>query len=85
MDSIWSEAYRLANRVFLGVFDVGKVCIPVVLLFIADHGQHLGHGMVYVFDAAVPTRVVGACREFVYIHKFVDGRCTLCAELESVV
>ena len=35
---IGSEACRRANGVITGVFDVGKVFIPVVLVFVADHG-----------------------------------------------
>ena len=63
-----------------------EVCIPVILVFVADHGQHLCHGVVYVFDAAVTTRrVVGACREFVYTTEFVDGCRELRAELKAVI
>ena len=82
---IRSEGCRHANGVVIGVFDVGKVCIPVILVFVADHGYHLCHDVVYTFDAAVPARVVGVCREFVYTQMFVDGCRKLCAELESVV
>ena len=82
---IGSEACCCANGVIIGIFDVGKMCVPVVLVFVADHGQHLCHGVVYAFDTAVPARVVGARREFVYTQKFVDSCCQLCAELESVV
>ena len=82
---IGSESCCRANEVIVGIFDVGKVCVPVVLVFVADHGQHLCHGVVYTFDTAVSARVVGARREFVYTQKFVDSCCKLCAELESVV
>ena len=64
---------------------MGQVCAPVVLVFVADHGQYLCHGVVYTFDTTVSARVVSARREFVYTQKFVDGCCKLCAELESVV
>ena len=79
------EACRGANRVIVGVFDVGEVCIPVILVFVADPSQHLYHGLVYAFDTPVTARVVGACREFVYTQEFVDGCRDLCAELKSVV
>ena len=82
---IGSEACRGANRVIVGIFDVMEVCIPVILVSVADHDQHLCHGVVYAFDTPVTVRVVGACREFVYTQEFVNGCRELCAELESVV
>ena len=85
MHFIGSEACRRANGVIIGVFDVGKVCIPVILVFVADHGEHLRHVVVYAFNATVPARVAGACRELVCVQTFVDGCPKLCAELESVV
>ena len=42
-----------------------NVRIPVMLVFVADHGLYFCHGVVDTFDAAVTTRGVGACREFV--------------------
>ena len=81
---IGSEACRGANRFVVGVFDVTEVCIPVILVFVADHGQRLCHGVTYAFDSPLPARVVGACREFVYTQEFVDGCRDLCAELKSV-
>ena len=82
---VGSEACRGANRVIVDVFDVREVCIPVILVFVADPSQHLYHGVVYAFDTPVTARVVGACREFVDTQEFVDGCCELCAELKSVV
>ena len=82
---IGSKAFRRANEGVVGVCDVGKVCIPVILVFVADHSQHLRHAVIYTFDAAVTARVVGACREFVHTEKFVDGCRKLCTELEYVV
>ena len=35
---IGSEACRRANGVIIGVFDVGKVSTPVVLVSVADQG-----------------------------------------------
>ena len=43
-----------------------KVCIPVMLVFVAKHNFYFYHGVVDKFDAAVTTRGVGGCREFVY-------------------
>ena len=62
MHFIGSEACRRVDRVIVGVLNVRKVCIPVILVFVAYHDQHLHHGVVYAFDFPVTTRVVGACR-----------------------
>ena len=35
-----------------------KQLVPVVLLFVALHGKHLGHGVVDVLDATISTGVV---------------------------
>ena len=85
MHFVGSESCRGADRVIEGVFNVREVYIPAILVFVADHGQHLHHGVVYAFDAPVTTRVVGACREFVYTKEFVDGCRELRAELKAVV
>ena len=85
MHFVGSETCRGTDRVIVGVFNVREVYIPVILVFVAEHGQHLRHGMVYAFDTPVTTRVVGACREFVHTKEFVDGCCELRAELKAVV
>ena len=66
---IGSEACRRASGVIVGVFNVENVCIPVVLVFIANHGLYFCHGVVDTFDAAVTTREVGACSKFVYTEE----------------
>ena len=38
MDFIGGEARGGANRVVIGVFDMGETDVPVVLVFITDHG-----------------------------------------------
>ena len=38
MDFIGGKARGSANRVVIGVFDAGKMDVPVVLVFVADHG-----------------------------------------------
>ena len=77
---IGSEACRGANRFIVGVFDVREVCIPVILVFVADHGQRLCHGVIYAFDSPLPARVVGACREFVYTPRSLETAVAICAQ-----
>ena len=38
MHLIGDEICQCANRVIIGVFDVGEVCISVYLVFVADYG-----------------------------------------------
>ena len=38
MDLIKGKARGGANGVVIGVFDVGKMDVPVVLVFVTDHG-----------------------------------------------
>ena len=38
MDFIGGEVRGCANRVVIGVFDMGEMDVPVVLVFITDHG-----------------------------------------------
>ena len=38
MDFIGGKARGSANGVVIGVFDLGKMDAPVVLVFVADHG-----------------------------------------------
>lgn len=40
---------------------VGEVYISVVLALIHNHCEHLRHGVVSAFDAAIATEAVGAC------------------------
>ena len=55
-----------ANRVVIGVFDVGKMDVPVVLVLVADHGYHLCHSVVDTFHTFISTGVIGARRELMY-------------------
>ena len=63
---IGGKARGGANGVVIGVFDVGKVGLPVVLVFVTDHGYHLGHNVVDTFHASVSTGVMGARCELMY-------------------
>ena len=85
MDFVRGEARGRADGVVVGVFDMKKVDVPVVLMFATNHGEHLCHCMVNAFDAAVTARVVGAGREFANAKKLIYGSCQLGTELRSIV
>lgn len=50
MDFIRGKVHGCADRVVSSIFDIGEVNVPVVLMFVADHGKHLRHGVVDKFN-----------------------------------
>ena len=58
--------------------------VPVVLVFVTDHGKHLCHGVVYSFNATVSPWVVGAGGEYL-LPSSLYGCCELDAKLRSVI
>ena len=88
---IGSEACRHASGVIVGVFDVENMCIPVMLVFVANHGLYFCYGVADTVDAAVTTRGVGAGREYVDtegkgVHPSHFGvRCTPMTSIFAIV
>ena len=68
-----------------------KVCILVMLVFVANHGLYFCHGVVDTFDTAVTSRGVAAFREFVDtegkdVHPSHFGvRCKLMTSIFSMM
>ena len=62
-----------------------------MLVFVANHGLYFCHGVIDTFDAAVTTRGVSACREFVHtewkgVHPSYFGvRCKPMASIVAMV
>ena len=61
----------------VGQRDLRQQKTPVVLLFVADHGEHLGQAMVDPPDAAVGTGVVGAGIDLIAITRRVIEVATI--------
>ena len=74
-----------ADGVVVRALDVWQLNIPVSLLFVADHGEHEGHGMVNTRDTAVGTRVVGTGGNLIDAEAVVEGEGEFGPKLESVV
>ena len=55
---IGGQACRGANRVVVGENNMREMNVPVVLLLVDDHRQHLGHGVVNTLRPSVTARVV---------------------------
>ena len=64
VDFVRGEARGCADGVVVRKFDMREVDVPVGLVFVANHGKHMCHSMVYAFNAAVAAGVVGAGGEF---------------------
>ena len=64
----------------LGVWELN---IPVRLLFVDDHDEHEGYGVVDALDTAVGARVVGAGGNLIYAEAVVEGEGKLGAKPES--
>ena len=57
------------------------VQIPVVLSFIDDHSQHLGHSMFHPLNASVTVWVIEACGKLAHSHN--KSWYTACESLEQ--
>ena len=45
---------------------VRQVGIPIILLLVDDHSEHLSHGVVHSLRTAVAVRMIGACCIFAH-------------------
>ena len=74
-----------ADVVVVRAFDVRELNIPVRLLFVADHSEHEGHGVVDTLDAAVGARVVEAGGNLIDAKADVEGEGKFGTNLKFVV
>ena len=90
----WKPAYvklvgrqtrRRADRIVVCELDVREPQIPVVLSFVDDHSQHLGHSVVHPLNAPVAVRTIGACGKLARSQELVYSLCKLGAELQAVI
>ena len=66
MDFVGGKTDGSANGVVIGVFDVEELDISVVLVFVADHGEHLCHGVVDMFHASISAGMICTRCELMY-------------------
>ena len=64
---------------------VGELQIPVVLLFVDDHSQHLGHSVVHPLNASVAVGMIGACVQLAHPQQLVYSLRKVGSEPEAVV
>ena len=58
------QTRRRVARIVVCELDVRELQILVVLAFMDDHTQHLGHTVVHQLHASVAVWIVGACGKF---------------------
>lgn len=63
---------------------MGEVNIPVILVFVDNHRQHLCHRVVQALDAAIPARVVRTGRNSAHAEELVDRVRELGEEVQVV-
>ena len=85
MNLVGGQASGGSDRIIVGEPHVRQLCISIVLAFVDDHIQHLGHCVVDTLHTTVPARVVGTGGEFSNTKHLVDDVRKLGAELEAVV
>ena len=73
------------DGIIVGRRNVWQQHVPIGLLFVSDHGEHLGQDMVDALDAAVGAGVVGAGVDLVGPKALVYGASKLGSEVESIV
>ena len=73
VDLVESQPRDGADRIVARKFDVRELFIPVVLEFVDDHCQHLGHRVVCTFYPTVAVWVVRAGGNFPNPEKLING------------
>lgn len=78
----WGQPDGGANGGYIGALDVWKQDVPMGLLVVDDHGEHLGHRVLDAFDIAAGAGMAGAGGgELVDAEALIDGPGTFRAEL----
>ena len=81
---VMGQASGCTDRIVVGELHAWQLRIPIVLAFLDDHSQHLGHCMVNTLHATVTGWMVGAVGDFSNTKKLIHDVGKLGAELEAV-
>ena len=79
------QTRRRADEIVVSEFYVGRMQVPIVLLLVNGHSQHLCHSVIYPLNAPVTVGMIGACSKLVQAHQLIYSLRNLGAELQSVV
>ena len=65
------QTRRRADQIVVCKLDVRELQIPVVLSFVDDRGQHLGHSVVHTLNASVAVWMIGAFGNLAHSQQLV--------------
>ena len=82
---VGGQASGGTDRIVVDEVHVRQLRIPIVLAFVDDHSQHLGHCVVNALHTTNATWMVGAGGDFSNTKKLAHDVGKLGAELEPVV
>ena len=82
---VGGQASGGADRIVAGELHVWQLRIPIVLAFVDDHSQHLGHCVVNALHTTVTACMVGAGGDISNTKQLIYDVGTPGAELEAVV
>ena len=85
MHSVVGKSGGCADGVVVRALDVWELNIPVGSSFVADHGEHEGHGVVAALDTAVGAWMVGLGGNHIDTEAVVEDEGKFRAKLESIV
>ena len=81
MNLVGGQASGGADRIVVGELHVRQLRIPIVLLFVDDNSQHLGHCVVNTLHTTVTAWMVGAGGDFSNTQKLIHDVRKFGAEL----
>ena len=67
----WALNPCRADRIVVSELDVREPQIPVVLLLVDDHSQHLGHSVVHPLNASAAIGMIGACGQLAHPQQLI--------------
>ena len=67
----WAPIRCSADLIVVNELDVREPQIPVVLLLVDDHSQHLGHSVVHLLNASSAIGIIGACGQLAHPQQLV--------------
>ena len=71
VDLAGRQTRRRADEIAVSEFGVRQRQLPIVLSFIDDHSQHLGHSVVHPLNAPVTVAMIGACSKLAHAQQLI--------------
>ena len=73
VDLVGRQTRRRADAIVVSEFGVKKMQVPIVLSFVDDHSQHLGHSAVHPLNAPVTVGMIGACSKLAHAQQLIHS------------